>query len=326
MFQKVLIGFVRSCWLGVLIRGLQNLEAPFWKVLILFVRSRSCGELIRGSQNLELPARKRFYSFRLYEKNGEYPRGLRTSGLRGRFKALSKKISAKFSNGTCRNRFFAQNGSEKALNRCDAPVLQRKDLERRLKEQPYSLQTVGYGWVRMGDGGRKRVAWDGSKESFGQRKNFLFMEKVIFENSKERFVQKKSFWFAEKTDFSAHARPLGEEKLFFSTAKLQLPTAGKTNVQLQISSTKTYCELAVQHPFFETSQSCVSTAASLSHRFKSSPAIPGKLAIPGTAGYMMNAGHFRENYVSSGDLNRPRSPEVRKPLGYSPFFSYKRKE
>ena len=33
------------------------------------------------------------------------------------------------------------------LNRCDAPVLQRKDLERRLKERHYSLQTVGYGWV-----------------------------------------------------------------------------------------------------------------------------------------------------------------------------------
>ena len=56
-FQKVLIGFVRRCWLGVLIRGLQNLEAPFWKVLILFVRSRSCGELIRGSQNLETPCK-----------------------------------------------------------------------------------------------------------------------------------------------------------------------------------------------------------------------------------------------------------------------------
>ena len=28
----------------------------------------------------------------------------------------------------------------------------------------------------------------------------------------------------------------------------------------------------------------------------------------------MNAGHFRKNHVSTGDLNRPRSPEVRKPL------------
>ena len=45
------------------------------------------------------------------------------------------------------------------LNRCDVPALQRKELERTAKEQLYSLQTVGYGWVGMGDGGWKRVAW-----------------------------------------------------------------------------------------------------------------------------------------------------------------------
>ena len=84
--------------------------------------------------------------------------------------------------------------------------------------------------------------------------------------------------------------------------------------------------LQYNNPFFENSQSCVSTKVTLSHRFKSSPAIPGNLAMPGAAGYMMNAGHFCENYESSGDLNRPRSPEVRKPLGYFWFFSYKRKE
>ena len=54
--------------------------------------------------------------------------------------------------------------------------------------------------------------------------------------------------------------------------------------------------------------------AGASHRFKSSPAIPGKVEIPDAAGYMMNVGHFCESHVSSGDLNRPRSPEVRKPL------------
>ena len=43
------------------------------------------------------------------------------------------------SGGTSRNRFFAQNGGEKALNRCDVLALQRKDLERRLKEQLYSF-------------------------------------------------------------------------------------------------------------------------------------------------------------------------------------------
>ena len=76
----------------MLIRGLQNLESPFWKVLILFVRSHHCGELNRGLQNLELPERERFYSFRLYEKNGEYPRGLRTSGLRGAIQIAGRYV------------------------------------------------------------------------------------------------------------------------------------------------------------------------------------------------------------------------------------------
>ena len=38
------------------------------------------------------------------------------------------------SDGTCRTRFFAQNGGEKALNRCEVRVLQHKDLERTTKE------------------------------------------------------------------------------------------------------------------------------------------------------------------------------------------------
>ncbi|MGI6195877.1 MAG: hypothetical protein ACOYIO_02155 [Eubacteriales bacterium] len=39
----------------------------------------------------------------------------------------------------------------------------------------------------------------------------------------------------------------------------------------------------------------------------------------------MNTGHFRKSLVSTGDLNRPRSPEVRKPLVYFWYFSYTRK-
>ena len=87
----------------------------------------------------------------------------------------------------------------------------------------------------------------------------------------------------------------------------------QTNVQLQISSVKPYCELAAKQPFFETSQSCVSSTATLSHRFKSSPAIPGNLAVFCAAGYLMNAGHFCESHVSSGDLNRPRESRGSQP-------------
>ena len=44
---------MRICSFSALVRGLQNLEAPFGKVLILFQRSRHCGELNRGLKNLE---------------------------------------------------------------------------------------------------------------------------------------------------------------------------------------------------------------------------------------------------------------------------------
>ena len=139
----------------------------------MLVRGRCLGGLIRGLENLELPERERFYSFRLYEKNQKYPRGLRTSGLRGRFKALSEKISAESSDGTCRTRLFAQNGGEKALNRCEVRALQRKDLERRLKEQRCSLRTVGYGWVGMGSGGQNRTAFSAHARQCKNEKPFI---------------------------------------------------------------------------------------------------------------------------------------------------------
>ena len=168
MFQgdraaKDLIGFVRSCCLGVLIRGLENLEAPwegfnFVRAKLWFGRAES-----RFAEPRAFPKRERFLllfaACKKYRKNtlgrakscrwqvfvrrrppkqGE----LRTdvskatmfqgddSVLRPRFKALPEKISAKLSDNTSRNRLFAQNGGEKALNRCDVPALQRKDLKR----------------------------------------------------------------------------------------------------------------------------------------------------------------------------------------------------
>ena len=109
--------------------------------------------------------------------------------------------------------------------------------------------------------------------------------------------------------FSVYEKPSDKEKLFQHT-KISISHCIKTNVQLQISSAKPYCELAVQQSFFEKHRSCVCTTATLSHRFKSSPAIPGKVAVPGVAGYLMNAGHFSESHVSSGDLNRRSQDEV----------------
>ena len=153
----------------------------------------------------------------------------------------------KASDGTSRNRFFAQNGGEKALNRCDARALQRKDLEWRLKERPYSLRTVGYGWVEMGDGGQKRVAWDGSKESFGQRKSFWFEKMRDLQVQLEKFskiaaflidekgffrimqghLEKKGFCLRQKLVFSAHARPTDKEKLFTNPLRQHFSTMPK---------------------------------------------------------------------------------------------------
>ena len=87
-------------------------------------------------------------------------------------------------------------------------------------------------------------------------------------------------------------------------------------MQQPFSNIVCYCELAESPLFFETLQSCVSTKVTLSHRFKSSPAISGKVALSGAAGYMMMAGHFCKNLESSGDLNRGSQGLPRVLFGY----------
>ena len=52
------------------------------------------------------------------------------SVLRPTIQSSAGNNIGKASDGTSRNRFFAQNGGKKALNRCEAPALQRKELER----------------------------------------------------------------------------------------------------------------------------------------------------------------------------------------------------
>ena len=93
------------------------------------------------------------------------------------------------------------------MNRCDAPALQRKDLERRLKEQRYSLVDS-----RLWLGGNLRCLW---------------WKRVALDSDKEGLVQKNGFGFVKKADFSAHARPTDKEKLFINAAKPLLSTAPK---------------------------------------------------------------------------------------------------
>ena len=139
----------------------------------------SCFEVCRTS---ELSVRETdWYFLRRAKSTAKTRRGLRPSGLPGTIQSSAGNNLGKAPDGTSRNRFFAQDGGEKALNRCDTPALQREELERTAKEWPCSLQTVGYGWVRMGDGGRKRVALDGNYRkvlcklmAFGLRKRAVF--------------------------------------------------------------------------------------------------------------------------------------------------------
>ena len=152
--------------------------------------------------------------------------------------------------------------------------------------------------MRMGDGGWKRDALD---------------------SNKERFVQKKSFWFAKKLAFSAHTKLSDKEKLFKHT---KTPTSHRTkaNAQLQISSAITYCKLAVQQSFF------VKTSVLRLHYGNPFAPIQSLFAVVLQAKPVSAeaAGNFCK-LTSGRALNRPRSPEVRKPLVYFWFFSYKRK-
>ena len=87
----------RSCLLCAATSRFAKPRSFLKKVLIVAVRSCGCGVLIRGLQNLETSCKRNvFRTFRVYEKYQKYTRGLRTSGLRGRFKALSEVILQSF--------------------------------------------------------------------------------------------------------------------------------------------------------------------------------------------------------------------------------------
>ena len=104
--------------------------------------------------------KERFSCFSLVRKEPKVHQRFANLWTPGTIQSSAGSDFAKISGGTCRNRFFAQNGGEKALNRCDVPALQRKDLERRLKEQRHSLVDS-----RLWLGGNGR--WRAKKGCFG---------------------------------------------------------------------------------------------------------------------------------------------------------------
>ena len=151
--------------------------------------------------------------------------------------------------------------------------------------------------------------------------SFLLSSKTAFFTYKNlSFAQAVPCWFQNLPIFT-------NQKPFFCT-----------NLSLLLSKAILFCPpLPISTPLnllstkefgcsFDVRFNSLCCKAGRSHRFKSLPAIPGKLAFFRVAGYLMNAGRFRNNHGSTGDLNRPQSPEVRKPLVYFWFFSYTRKE
>ena len=80
------------------------------------------------------------------------------------------------------------------------------------------------------------------------------------------------------------------------------------------------CELAVQQSIFEKHQSCVCATVTLSHRFK---AFLPPFCVQNWFRYEPPEVFCKT--TSDRALNRPRSPEVRKPLVYFWYFSYTRK-
>ena len=113
----------------------------------------------------------------------------------------------------------------------------------------------------------------------------LFLYRIaLYEQKTPAFIQTKSLLFAQTVPYS-------HQKQSFST--LHLPFAPPL----------TYCLQRIQL-FFCCSLNSLRCKAGASHRFKSLPAIPGNAAAFRKTGYLMNAGHFRKNHVSTGDLNR----------------------
>ena len=152
--KKVLIVAVRSCGCGALIRGWQNLESPCEgeRVVTFCVvqkvtkkHARTCkklpvasfctsetaetGRIANGREQGDHVSRRRRSPATSIQIAGRYMIVVKVTGIH--------QVTGYAEN--CKSPGIAGND----LNRCDAPALQHKELERTAKEQPHSLQTVG---------------------------------------------------------------------------------------------------------------------------------------------------------------------------------------
>ena len=169
------------------------------------------------------------------------------------------------------------------MNRCDVWVLQRKELKRTSKEEPYSLRTVGYGWVGIcgvGCGNWRRlrtVKW---------------------------LVRIGGVLVAKKALFSARAKPPEKEKLFLSTAKLQLSTTPKLTYSYKFHPQKTTVSLQQNNPFSKLRN--LASALQSPFRTDSKPfrrRFAGKTGF-GTSRWKFLQNHFRQSFESFPGVQR----------------------
>ena len=100
---------------------------------------------MRFGKPRKFPERERVVTFCIVQKVTKKHAGLRPATsiqIAGRYEIFAEMSGIHQVTGYAENCSFPGIAGND-LNRCDAPALQRKELEQRLKEQLYSLQTVG---------------------------------------------------------------------------------------------------------------------------------------------------------------------------------------
>ena len=140
------------------------------------------GVLIRGLQNLESPCKgERIYSFRLYEKNQKYPKGLRPSGLPG---TIQSSVGEDFSKNFRRhepNPVFRTKRRRKGFE-----SVRRSGVTARGFRAEIKRTALFFADSRLWLGANlrclwwKRVVWDGNKERLVQTESVWFAKKCCF--------------------------------------------------------------------------------------------------------------------------------------------------
>ena len=127
-FQEDLILLVEICYFCGLVRGLQNLGASQKGFNCCGAKlPLRCADL-RFVKPRNFLRKERFSCFSLVRKEPKVHQRFANLWTPGTIQSSAGKNSAKFSGGTCRNRFCLQNAGEKALNRCErVTVVQTQD-------------------------------------------------------------------------------------------------------------------------------------------------------------------------------------------------------